>query len=54
VVDLDFVSNCQQTLECIAEEAQIQDLIPFDDSDQPLPLHVGSRVLRALTMWHLT
>ena len=43
VVDLDFVSNSQQTLECIAEEAPIQTLIPLDDSDRPLPLHVGSR-----------
>ena len=44
VVDFDFVSNSQQTLECIAEEAQIQTLIPLDDYDQPLPLHIGSRL----------
>ena len=44
MVDLDFDFNSQQTLGCIAKEAEIQDFIPLDDSDQPLPPHVGSRV----------
>ena len=44
VVDLDFNFGSQQTLECIAEDAEIQDLAPLDDSDQPLPPHVSPRV----------
>ena len=35
MVDLDFVSHLQQTLECIAEKAEIQNLTPLDDFDQP-------------------
>ena len=44
VVDLDIVHRSQQTLECIAKEARIQDLTPLDDFDQSLPPHFGSRV----------
>ena len=38
VVDLDFVLNSQQTIECIAEEVEIQDpkwlvIVMFDDYD---------------------
>ena len=44
VIDLDFDSNSQQTLKCIAEEVEIKDLTPLDDIGQPLPPHVSSRV----------
>ena len=44
VVDLYFVSNSQQTIECITKEVEIQDPTPLDDYDQPFPLHVGSSV----------
>ena len=47
VIDLDFVSNSQQTLECIAKEVEIQPLPPpllLDDSNQLLPPLVGFRV----------
>ena len=33
VVDLDFVCDSQQTLECLVEEVEIQDLNPLDDYD---------------------
>ena len=44
VVHLDFVYGSQQTLECIAKGAKIQDLTPLDDYDQPLSPHVWYRV----------
>ena len=44
VVDLDFVCDFQQTLECLVEEVEIQDLNPLDDCDHPLPPHPRSRV----------
>ena len=37
VVGLDFVYISQPTLECIIEEAKIQDHTPLDDFDQPSP-----------------
>ena len=40
VVHMDFVYGSQQTLECIAKGAKIQDLTPLDDYDQPLSPHV--------------
>ena len=33
VIDLDLVFDVQQTLECIVEEVEIQDLNPLDDYD---------------------
>lgn len=33
VVELKFVFDSQQTVECIIKEAQIQDLAPLDDFD---------------------
>ena len=44
VVDLNFECDSQRTLEYIVDEAEIQDLTPLDDSDQPLPPPLGSRV----------
>ena len=44
VVDLGFVSYPQQTLKCLTEEAETQDLNSLDGYDQPLPPHLGSRV----------
>ena len=37
VVDLDVVYDSQQSLECLAKEAEIQELTPLDDSKQPIP-----------------
>ena len=44
VVDLYFVSDSQQTLEWLAKEAKIQGLTALDDSNQPLPPPIDSRV----------
>ena len=44
VVDLDFVLNFQQTLECMIEENEIQNLTPFNDFDQALPPFIGFNV----------
>lgn len=44
VVDPDFVFDSQWTLEWLAQEVAIQDVTPFDNSNQPLPPHIGSRV----------
>ena len=43
-VDLDFVFDSQQPLECLARESKIQDLTLLDGSSQPLHPPVGSRV----------
>ena len=45
VVDLDFVYDFQQTIECIAKEVEIQDLTHLDDFDQPLNPPTGFRVI---------
>ena len=42
-LDLDFVYNSQQILECLVDEVETQDLTPLDDFDQPLPPCVGSK-----------
>jgi hypothetical protein len=44
VVDLDYVSDSQRTLEYLVEEVEIQVLTLLDDSDQLLPPPLGSRV----------
>ena len=52
VVDLDFVSNSQQTLECIAKEAKIQYLTLL--TNNCLHLVVPKLVVRATTHVDLT
>ena len=55
VVDLDFVYNSQQTLECLAKEVEFQDLIPLMTlTYHCFHLPVLELVVRTLTMWHLT
>ena len=50
VVDLNFVFDFQQILECIVAEAKIQDHTPLDNPNQPLPpLLVLELVVSALT-----
>ena len=44
VVDLAFFADSQLTLECIAKETKMQDLITLDDFDNPLSPPAGSRV----------
>ena len=44
VIDLDFDPNSQQTLKCIGQEAEIQDISLLDGSDQLLPPPLCSRV----------
>ena len=43
VIDLDFIYDSQQTLECIEKEVEIQELTPLNDFDHPLPPPIGSR-----------
>ena len=44
VVDLAYFADSQLTLECIAKETKMQDLITLDDFDNPLSAPAGSRV----------
>ena len=43
MVGLDFIFDSPNTLDYIAEEAEIQDLTPLDDSNQSLLSFVGFR-----------
>lgn len=49
MIDLCFVFGSQQTLECIAEEAKIQNCNPCDNFDQSSPLHASFKVIGEIT-----